>query len=654
MKDRIKSYFNGNYLPFYKRYLSNLKKGKGAEYQSLCCFHDEKNPSLSINIKSGRYYCHGCNAKGDIFNFYGARHELNGNFPAILNGIIKDFAIPYCTGKTTSMPKSRPGINYVYTDLKGTPVHRTVKVEPKGFFLQGFINGNWVSGLKDIKPVLYRLPEVIKAKEVIIVEGEKDADNLAKLGFTATTCPMGAGKWREHYNSYFKDKNVVILPDNDDPGRKHAQQIAWQLQGLAKSVKVIELPDLPDRGDVSDFLNKNTDPEGATERLGIIIDGTPEYVLPEQETRNEPTTEPRFEFIHNAEILANLHPIEWQIRDILVEKSFYYDFGDPGSFKTFIALDRLLCIAAGIDYHGHRVKQGSVFYIAGEGQQGLGRRIAAWHIAHKTNAKDTPFFLAKTPTQLMDPDAVDEVRQAVDALAKEYGPPAVLHIDTLARNFGEGDENTTKDMNRVIQNMDVAFGNEFCRGITHHSGHTNKDRARGSIALHGAADEAFRASVTASQQVLVKCRKMKDAPSSPAMLFDLNSIKLPIADQYDESFTLTLAAEGDEAEAVAKRESSKTAKTSGSMKSALTLLDKMYVEYEKNLDGRQSSIPKVAISDWRDACVEKNYYRTKSNFNRALESMRDRKLVHFDEDNAFVYSVSIYLKYFSKRDESDE
>jgi len=168
-----------------------------------------------------------------------------------------------------------------------------------------------------------------------------------------------------------------------------------------------------------------------------------------------------FQFIHNASVLQDLQPIEWRIQDLMVENSFYYDFGDPGSFKTFVALDRLLCIAAGIDYHGHKVKQGTVFYIAGEGQQGIGRRIQAWHAHHKTKASAVPFFLAQTPTQLMDLDALDNVRRAVDAMAKEYGLPAVLHIDTLARNFGEGDENATADMNRVIQNVDAAFGNDF-------------------------------------------------------------------------------------------------------------------------------------------------------------------------------------------------
>jgi hypothetical protein len=245
----------------------------------------------------------------------------------------------------------------------------------------------------------------------------------------------------------------------------------------------------------------------------------------------------------------------------------------------------------------------------------------------------------------MDGTALKDVRAAVDAMAKEYGPPAVLHIDTLARNFGEGDENATKDMNKVIHNMDSAFGNDFCRGITHHTGHMNKERARGSIALHGAADEAFRFSSTPSGQILVECKKMKDAPYSLPMLFDLNTILLLIGDQNDKSFSLSLAAEGDEA-AAAATESSNTYKASGSMEKAINLLAGMYEKYEKNLadSGRPDDIPRVELKDFREACLDKKLYARRATFTRSVERMKERGLVFLDEKGAHICTVSIYLK----------
>lgn len=120
-------------------------------------------------------------------------------------------------------------------------------------------DGGWISGLGGVKPVLYRLPEVLQAVQkgetIFIPEGEKDCDNLARLGMVATTNPFGAGKWRNHYSDWLRNAIVVILPDNDEPGQKHAEKVALSLHGKAASAKVLKLPGLTTKGgDVSDWL----------------------------------------------------------------------------------------------------------------------------------------------------------------------------------------------------------------------------------------------------------------------------------------------------------------------------------------------------------------------------------------------------------------
>jgi hypothetical protein len=359
--------------------------------------------------------------------------------------------------------------------------------------------------------------------------------------------------------------------------------------------------------------------------------------------QSEPAVErPKFEFIHNAEILNHLRPIEWRIRDILTDYSLYYNFGDPGHFKTFVELDRLLCIAAGIDYHGHKVKQGTAFYICGEGQQGIGRRIAAWHIGHGTKAAEVPFFVSRTPTQLMDLQAVQEVQRAVDAMAKQYGLPAVVHIDTLARNFGDGDENATADMNAAISNLDRAFGADFCRGLTHHSGHGNKDRARGSIALHGAADASFRVNLTDSGQIVVECKKLKDAPTSPLMVFERREVLLlQIGDTEDRSYALDLIAEGDEAQAMLKPQ--KAVELKGGLQKAMDILRRLYDRYEANLrkGGRSCATPSVSFVDWRTACMDAGLYKRTDNFRTAAEKLLLYGLIRFDENRKYVYLVEM-------------
>jgi DNA primase len=96
----------------------------------------------------------------------------------------------------------------------------------------------------------YRLPELLAAPlttPVYITEGEKDAESLAKIGFVATSASEGAGKWKPELNEYFRDRRVVILPDADEPGRKHAQKVASALQRIAERLKVVDL--YPDRDD---------------------------------------------------------------------------------------------------------------------------------------------------------------------------------------------------------------------------------------------------------------------------------------------------------------------------------------------------------------------------------------------------------------------
>jgi hypothetical protein len=142
--------------------------------------------------------------------------------------------------------------------------------------------GGWVWNMNGVEPVLYHLPELSTAALVYVVEGEKDADNLTALGLTATCNAGGAGKWRANYNKALQGKAVVILPDNDDPGRSHAQTVARNLHGVAASVKVVELPGLLEKGDVSDWL----DAGGTLDQLRSLMQAAPEWdPAKEQATR---------------------------------------------------------------------------------------------------------------------------------------------------------------------------------------------------------------------------------------------------------------------------------------------------------------------------------------------------------------------------------
>jgi DNA primase len=147
--------------------------------------------------------------------------------------------------------------SYQYRSACGSVAFFKRRYEPKRF---SYCLANGTATKSDKLPkLLYRLPELIHADPsatVFVVEGEKDADALAALDLVAT-CNFdggGSGKWSDSYNHFFRGRNVVILPDNDRTGRDHAEDVARSLTGVAASVKVVDLPGLPPKGDVSDWL----------------------------------------------------------------------------------------------------------------------------------------------------------------------------------------------------------------------------------------------------------------------------------------------------------------------------------------------------------------------------------------------------------------
>ena len=140
------------------------------------------------------------------------------------------------------------------------------------------------------KHTLYRLPEVAAAlrdgKPVLVVEGEKDADNLAALGYAATTCSMGAGKWHSACSAQLTGALVYVLGDNDEPGRKHAEEVARSLLGVARDVRVADVasvcPDLKPKGDISDVL-ADIPPGDRAAVVASLLSGAPPFVLDEGE-----------------------------------------------------------------------------------------------------------------------------------------------------------------------------------------------------------------------------------------------------------------------------------------------------------------------------------------------------------------------------------
>lgn len=220
--------------PRVQQVLNSLRdvSGRDGQWQALCPAHDDNRPSLSISVEADRILicCHaGCEFDEIVASM--------GMQPS-------DFFLG-----TDQI--------FVYRNKLGEPVARIVRRRGKRYVAEhpdG--DAGWRRGVKGIRLPIYRLPDVLARPQdmVVIVEGERDADRLANDGLLASTAPFGAGKWRPHHSNYLRGRDVLIIPDNDEAGRKHATMVSSSLRGVARSVRVLELPGLARGGDVSDWL----------------------------------------------------------------------------------------------------------------------------------------------------------------------------------------------------------------------------------------------------------------------------------------------------------------------------------------------------------------------------------------------------------------
>jgi hypothetical protein len=192
-----------------------------------------------------------------------------------------------------------------------------------------------------------------------------------------------------------------------------------------------------------------------------------------------------------------LKPVDWLIKGWLVRDTLAALVAPSGAGKSFLAIDWACRIATGAPWYGRDVKQGGVFYLAGEGRQGLRKRIGAWEAFHKQPIAKAPLFIADGLPALADLGTAAEVIRCIQDTAEEMffdsgSEPELVVIDTLARAMAGADENSTADMGAVIGSLDWMRREWKCTVLLlHHTGHATADRARGSSALYAALDSEF-------------------------------------------------------------------------------------------------------------------------------------------------------------------
>lgn len=254
-------------------FVSNLgakaKPSKTANgWECRCPAHEDTRPSLSVSQgpEGVLIHCHAGCTPDSVCSAAGLK----------LADLFTEK--PHRNGKITEIVEI-----YDYRSIDGKLVFQVVRYWPKDFKQRRpdpQKPGKWIWNTEGVEKILFRLPEITRAiqsgSSVFICEGEKDVLAMEMNGVSATCNPGGANKWQDSFSETLRGANVVIIADKDEKGREHAQLVAGKLHGIAKSVRLIELPDIDEKSvkDAADFFAAGGNPQQVVE----LSEVTPEWV----------------------------------------------------------------------------------------------------------------------------------------------------------------------------------------------------------------------------------------------------------------------------------------------------------------------------------------------------------------------------------------
>lgn len=234
--------------------------------------------------------------------------------------------------------------------------------------------------------------------------------------------------------------------------------------------------------------------------------------------------------IEPALAFAQRPGVTWSIKHLLPRTGLAVIYGQPGSGKSFMALDMVAAIARGVTWHGRRVRKGRVVYVAAEGAGGFASRMKAYALAHTLEEldigviADTPNFYAATDNK------------AIAERVREWEGADVIVIDTLSASSAGADENTGKDMNLIVGRMNkLQAATGALVVLVHHSGKDESKGARGWSGLKAAVDVEIEVSRPDDGEPgrVARITKQKDGESGAAFGFELEMVELGFDEDGD-------------------------------------------------------------------------------------------------------------------------
>lgn len=492
---------------------------KPDEYRVSSPLREERTPSFDINISKRAFIDRGGDSGklSDLAERLGIDPPPWDGQPAKVERPAKDVnKILAADAIRRRWNEAQEATEHAYLARKGLEMVPGLKVDGKGNLLvpSRDLDGRLI-GLQEITPDgskrfmrgshvgTFVLGDLAEGEHVLTVEGLATGAALWQALGLPVIVAFSAGR----VSSVVQElrgrtkATVVAATDADDAGRKAAA----------------------DAG-VESFIPPG---EGGRDWADALLEEGPEAIVEAWQSRAVPAKKkPRgFRLVRFDELEAK-EP-QWLIEGLLEQDSLASIFGESGSGKSFFTLDMAFCVAAGVPFHGRFVEQGPVIYLAGEGFSGLARRRAAWEKHHVVSLRGAPIFVSNQAPALLDAASAVEVARAVEAVSSQVGAPKLVVVDTLARAFAGGDENSSADMGAFVRSLDGLKARYGCSVlVVHHSGHGDKSRSRGSSAFRGALDAEMLVEGVPGRSLSVKNTKQKDGPAFEDLHFELQDVEI--------------------------------------------------------------------------------------------------------------------------------
>jgi hypothetical protein len=471
------------------------------EKAAVCCvLHHEQTPSCTLYLDgNGGFNCHACGAKGNLFQF-----ETQFSNCTLQQAELNVAEITGARPSPSLGDLGPPVAFYDYRDENGAVLYQKRRFEPelkpKTFLIFRLTSKGFMSRIDPpdgpkTRRVLYNLPDVVKANVVFLCEGEKDCINLAaanlfpSAGFNiAYTCTYDgawkegqSGKWLEYYNAYFAGKQVFIFADNDKAGKEYAEAAAAGVGLFAYNTRIVTFPELPEKGDVSDYLELHTVAEL-------------EAKVKAAEPWKGKASDRESWLVEGVGWAGTANPvIAWLVDGAIQPDANGIIAAEPKTGKSMAALDLLISLSSGKPWLGRTIgRRIRTAYVSREDSPVLTKTRLSGLINGKSLGVDlTDWMWINTREQLgsFDVDNDEHLLNMAHDL-KERGVEFTV-LDVLNRLHSRS-ENDNTEMVQVVERISQMGRYAGCAiGLIHHVSKENGTsgrfftRIRGASAIHG-------------------------------------------------------------------------------------------------------------------------------------------------------------------------